>query len=199
MTMNTNLIMMERPYNVLMCGGQIIKHAATLVATYFRGENVTCIETQSYPISEYGIAMRTPMDETDVIGREGTSIDFYDLPPIVYEFTKNLPLMPISFLLSELNRNDLGIDIPPDKDFIIPIRIASKNGAISIVENTDRPFIRVPQRVSHIYSALDDAIRQINDYRMIFPYPIHIRTSTDKSEYEEYMNCALSEFEATNT
>lgn len=186
--MNTNIIQLEKPYNIILAEHQVHRHVATLIVAVSINQSNE-LKTLSYPVFEDGMVCIRPLGCTIVLSKDNHPISLQSLSLLIMEFTTIYPLARLCDLFHDLQSIGAKVEIPSKEEYIFELSVRQSEHKSIVQHDSDFPFIQVCSTPGcTINQLLEAASNQIIDLLEYFGNAIRIKVQMKDQTHEQYIN-----------
>lgn len=186
--MNTNIIPLEKPYNIILAEHQVHRHVATLIVAVSINQSNE-LKTLSYPIFEDGTVCVQPIGCAILLSRDNRPISLEQFSLLIMEFTTAYPLARLCDLFNDLRSIRAKVEIPSKEEHVFELSVRQSERKSIIKHDADFPFIQACSTPDcSINELLEAASNQIIDLLEYFGNTIRIKVRMKDQTHEQYIN-----------
>lgn len=186
--MNTNIIPLDKPYNIILADHGVHLHIATLIVSVSMNQNNE-LKTISYPVFEDGTVCVRPIGCSILLSRDNQPINLENLSLLIMEFTNTYPKARLCDLFQELTALGVKVEIPSNDEHIFDLSLRQSERKITIHHDSNLPFIYVCGTPDcTINQMLESASNQIIALINFFGGAIRIKVRMNDHTHEQYIN-----------
>lgn len=186
--MNTNIIPLEKPYNIILAEHQVHLHVATLIVAVSINQSNE-LKTLSYPIFEDGTVCIRPIGCSILLSKNNQPISLQQFSLLITEFTNTYPLARLCDLFNDLKSIGAKIEIPCKEEHVFELLYRQSEHRNAIRHDADFPFVQVCRPPDcTINELLEAASNQIIDLLEYFGNTIRIKVRMKDQTHEQYIN-----------